>query len=629
MDPIRELTRGRMAHKVIMAMGVGRGDLMDQALGLTAKLGRVVVTNIHPYAENQVSMNLSNLTGMEKQVVGSLFGSANPRADIPKLLELDAQGQFDLGGLITRSYPLERGQRRLPRPEGRPQHQGHSDHGPRTGRRLNRRTRAGTVWRWSKPGAVAWPLRPRRRSGQTARHGASRHPPCGHQRVRRPRVRGLLHRGPRRSGPQRPPGLRDREVRGSTSVANRSTSSRRRCPGTWASTSPSGSSDLDAAVAELRSKGVAIADPVGSGTNRQTFLNDPSGNAMELHEVGAGPLIDAERNVTRGTVGCGTTGGGRLRLTCGKADEGRSHRHRLRGAGGGRGLRGQRLRGDRRGHGPRPRCRAGAVPIRRRPGLGPLPTVPAPRARGHGPGGRSGRAVRQAVRPLARTRPRPWPRQAEEAGVVNMVNFEFRHQPARQTMHQPGVIGRHRTAGAPRPTRRSPPAHGCRSGPGAGCSTARSEGVGSAPSGPTPSTSSAGCWARWAAPEPPPGSPSPSVPTPTGKLVRCDAEDAFTGWIRPSSRGPRPRWIPHSPPESTTPARIVVTGTEGTLENVGDVRVVLRRQGEETRHFEFDRPDGRRPPPGHGGLGRRDPGRRDRGDARSRRRSPTAWPACG
>jgi S-(hydroxymethyl)glutathione dehydrogenase/alcohol dehydrogenase len=107
-DPIRQMTRGRMAHKVIMAMGVGRGDLMDQALGLTAKLGRVVVTNIHPYAENQVSMNLSNLTGMEKQVVGSLFGSANPRADIPKLLELDAKGQFDLGGLITRSYPIER-----------------------------------------------------------------------------------------------------------------------------------------------------------------------------------------------------------------------------------------------------------------------------------------------------------------------------------------------------------------------------------------------------------------------------------------------------------------------------------------------------------------------------------------
>jgi glyoxylase I family protein len=44
--------------------------------------------------------------------------------------------------------------------------------------------------------------------------------------------------------------------------------------------------DIDAAVAELRSKGMAIADPVDSGANRQTFLDDPSGNPIELHEVG-------------------------------------------------------------------------------------------------------------------------------------------------------------------------------------------------------------------------------------------------------------------------------------------------------------------------------------------------------
>ncbi len=44
--------------------------------------------------------------------------------------------------------------------------------------------------------------------------------------------------------------------------------------------------DLDAVVAELRTRGVDIADPVDSGANRQTFLNDPSGNAVELHEVG-------------------------------------------------------------------------------------------------------------------------------------------------------------------------------------------------------------------------------------------------------------------------------------------------------------------------------------------------------
>ncbi|HEY7915349.1 MAG TPA: VOC family protein [Acidimicrobiales bacterium] len=44
--------------------------------------------------------------------------------------------------------------------------------------------------------------------------------------------------------------------------------------------------DLDAVVRELRSKGIDAADPIGIGTNRQTFVNDPAGNAVELHQVG-------------------------------------------------------------------------------------------------------------------------------------------------------------------------------------------------------------------------------------------------------------------------------------------------------------------------------------------------------
>jgi Zn-dependent alcohol dehydrogenase len=50
---------------------------------------------------------MSLLTGWEKQVVGSLFGSANPRVDIPRLLELDRRGQFDLDAMVTRTYALE------------------------------------------------------------------------------------------------------------------------------------------------------------------------------------------------------------------------------------------------------------------------------------------------------------------------------------------------------------------------------------------------------------------------------------------------------------------------------------------------------------------------------------------
>jgi glyoxylase I family protein len=45
--------------------------------------------------------------------------------------------------------------------------------------------------------------------------------------------------------------------------------------------------DLRAAVDELRARGIEVADPVGVGSNLQTFINDPAGNPVELHQVGA------------------------------------------------------------------------------------------------------------------------------------------------------------------------------------------------------------------------------------------------------------------------------------------------------------------------------------------------------
>ena len=47
--------------------------------------------------------------------------------------------------------------------------------------------------------------------------------------------------------------------------------------------------DLDAAVSELRSRGITVADPATVGTGRQTFVTDPAGNTVELHEPAAAP----------------------------------------------------------------------------------------------------------------------------------------------------------------------------------------------------------------------------------------------------------------------------------------------------------------------------------------------------
>lgn len=104
---IEEATWGRRCDKVILAMGVGDGALMSQAMAITAKRGRVVVTNIHPMLELSNNIPLLDLTLTEKQVVGSLFGSANPRKDIPRLLELYSAGKLDLDGMVTKTYTLD------------------------------------------------------------------------------------------------------------------------------------------------------------------------------------------------------------------------------------------------------------------------------------------------------------------------------------------------------------------------------------------------------------------------------------------------------------------------------------------------------------------------------------------
>jgi NDMA-dependent alcohol dehydrogenase len=102
-----ETTWDRGFDKVIMTMGVGNGDALGQAFWLGGKRSKIVVTNIHPTSEASIAIPAVFLTVFEKQLIGSLFGSGNARRDIPKLLELYTQGQLDLDGLVTRTYPLE------------------------------------------------------------------------------------------------------------------------------------------------------------------------------------------------------------------------------------------------------------------------------------------------------------------------------------------------------------------------------------------------------------------------------------------------------------------------------------------------------------------------------------------
>jgi NDMA-dependent alcohol dehydrogenase len=104
---VQELTWGHMAEKVIMTPGVLYGDMMKMGMSLAGKGGTIVVTGLAPMDQGESSINLFELAMWNKEVKGTIFGSLNPRADIPRLLSMYREGQLKLDELITATYPLD------------------------------------------------------------------------------------------------------------------------------------------------------------------------------------------------------------------------------------------------------------------------------------------------------------------------------------------------------------------------------------------------------------------------------------------------------------------------------------------------------------------------------------------
>jgi len=106
MPEVMELTQGQMADKVIMTPGVLYGDMMALGTGLAGKGSTIVVTALGPITQTESSVNLFELAMWQKEIKGTIFGSLNPRADIPNLLSMYQEGTLKLDELITKTYPL-------------------------------------------------------------------------------------------------------------------------------------------------------------------------------------------------------------------------------------------------------------------------------------------------------------------------------------------------------------------------------------------------------------------------------------------------------------------------------------------------------------------------------------------
>jgi NDMA-dependent alcohol dehydrogenase len=107
MPAVNEMTWGRMAEKTLITVGDIQGEDVQTALSLTGKGGRVVVTGMGNAADMDVKLSLFELTLLQKDLQGAIFGGANPRAEIPALLGLYQEGQLKLDELVTTRYTLE------------------------------------------------------------------------------------------------------------------------------------------------------------------------------------------------------------------------------------------------------------------------------------------------------------------------------------------------------------------------------------------------------------------------------------------------------------------------------------------------------------------------------------------
>jgi NDMA-dependent alcohol dehydrogenase len=107
LEPIADMTAGTMAASALVTVDVTTGKVLADAISLVGKGGKVAVTALAPMEPIKMDMPIFEVIAWEKRIIGCLFGHANPRSDIPKLLSMYRDGKVMLDELVTRTYTLE------------------------------------------------------------------------------------------------------------------------------------------------------------------------------------------------------------------------------------------------------------------------------------------------------------------------------------------------------------------------------------------------------------------------------------------------------------------------------------------------------------------------------------------
>ena len=103
---VGELTKGVMADSALLTVGLLEGSMIEDSLNIIRKGGAVVVTALAAMTDVTPTLPLMMFTLFQKRLLGSLYGEANPRNDIPRLLSLYRDGQLLLDETVTSEYKL-------------------------------------------------------------------------------------------------------------------------------------------------------------------------------------------------------------------------------------------------------------------------------------------------------------------------------------------------------------------------------------------------------------------------------------------------------------------------------------------------------------------------------------------
>jgi NDMA-dependent alcohol dehydrogenase len=104
---VGELTRGVMADSALLTVGVAEGPMIGEALDIVRKGGAVVLTALAAMTDVTPTLPMTTFTLFQKRLLGSLYGEANPRADIHRLLSLYREGKLLLDETVTAEYKLD------------------------------------------------------------------------------------------------------------------------------------------------------------------------------------------------------------------------------------------------------------------------------------------------------------------------------------------------------------------------------------------------------------------------------------------------------------------------------------------------------------------------------------------